>query len=301
MRFDLPSFLTGTAIVAAIAIVQPMQVSAKTAKEVAQVAVPTTVRIDNPLGIDKGGSGVIIAKTGNTYTVLTANHVVKNPNVEYTVYTSKKKVYKVTSVISLQKTDNAPDLAIIKFDSAEDQAVAPISNSDEASIGSGIYISGYPIAIDSKTEREYEFTAGQVTSRRDQAKEGYGIRYDALTRRGMSGGPVFDVNGRVVGVHGQGDREGIVKNESAVGVTAVELKTGFNAAIPINTFTTLMPQVGLKESDIAVDNTPPENVAAVQPSRQEVKSWEQDFALSVGVGVLRQLGVPIPFFGGFGF
>ncbi len=207
----------------------------------------------------------------------------------------------MTSVISLQKTDNAPDLAIIKFDSAEDQAVAPISNSDEASIGSGIYISGYPIAIDSKTEREYEFTAGQVTSRRDQAKEGYGIRYDALTRRGMSGGPVFDVNGRVVGVHGQGDREGIVKNESAVGVTAVELKTGFNAAIPINTFTTLMPQVGLKESDIAVDNTPPENVAAVQPSRQEVKSWEQDFALSVGVGVLRQLGVPIPFFGGFGF
>ncbi len=85
MRFDLPSFLTGTAIVAAIAIVQPMQVSAKTAKEVAQVAVPTTVRIDNPLGIDKGGSGVIIAKTGNTYTVLTANHVVKNPKVEYTV------------------------------------------------------------------------------------------------------------------------------------------------------------------------------------------------------------------------
>jgi len=46
--------------------------------EIAQIAFPTTVQINNVVG---GSSGVIIARTGNTYTVLTANHVVKRPDL----------------------------------------------------------------------------------------------------------------------------------------------------------------------------------------------------------------------------
>jgi len=36
-------------------------------------------------------------------------------------------------------------------------------------------------------------------------KRPQGYRYNAVTVRGMSGSPVFDTNGRVVGIHGQGE------------------------------------------------------------------------------------------------
>jgi hypothetical protein len=183
----LPSSVLPTiALVVTVGVAVPQQVFAASAKEVARVAVPTTVRIDNPLGVELGGSGVIVAKDGNTYTVLTCNHVVQNPNLDYTIYTSKKKTYKVKEIINLQKTPSDPDLAIVRFESAEEQAVAPIANSDEAEIGSGIYISGFPMSPDVKGVREYEFTNGQVSSRRDGVPGGYNMRYTAVTRRGMS-------------------------------------------------------------------------------------------------------------------
>ncbi|MEA5552572.1 serine protease [Anabaena cylindrica UHCC 0172] len=277
-RFNsLPGFITGTAVVAAIVISQP--VSAKTAKEVAQIAVPTTVRIDSSAGTNAGGSGVIIAKNGNTYTVLTANHVVASQAQEYNIYTSKKKTYAVTSVQNLQKTETSPDLAIVKFESSEEYSVAPISNSDEAGIGTGVYISGYPMSIEDNNQREYEFTRGQVTSRPDSKAQGYTMRYDAVTRRGMSGGPVFDVSGRVIGIHGQGDRDGVVKNESASG-GQTEIKTGFNAAIPINTFKELISQAGVKVA-FKEDNSEVANVEATQPTKADVKSWEQEFGTAI--------------------
>ncbi len=292
----LPSILTGTATVAAIVITQPAM--ARTARDVAQIAVPTTVRIDHPVSNDLGGSGVIIAKNGNIYTVLTANHVVKDPNVEYTIYTSKNKTYPVKSVTSLQKSPSDPDLAIITFESREEQAVAPISNSDDAGIGAGIYIAGYPQSIEAGGEREFEFTAGQVSSRPNNRPKGYTMRYDAVTRRGMSGGPVFDVNGRVVGIHGEGDAEGAMRSESAAG-GEIRFKTGLNAAIPINTFVALMPQVGMNATNLAIDNKPADNVAATQPDRSEIRSWYKDFAIGVGIGIIRRVvpfGLPrLPF------
>ncbi|MFM6204288.1 serine protease, partial [Planktothrix sp.] len=250
----VPSIIVGT--VAALVIVQPA--IAKTAKGVAQIAIPTTVQINNTLVADASGSGVIISKKGNTYTVLTANHVVNNPNSEFVIKTSKGKEHPVTSVKTLQKEGNGPDLAIITFETTEEYSVAPISNSDEATIGSGIYISGYPLAVMGSTEREYAFTSGQVTNIRSSNPEGYTMRYDAVTRRGMSGGPVFDVSGRVIGIHGQGDTVATVNNESAG--RQEEVKTGLNSAIPINTFIALMPEVNVEKSAVKIDNKPPENV-----------------------------------------
>lgn len=280
----LPGILAGTAAVAVISISQPVQ--AKTAREVAQVAVPTTVQINNTLAPDKSGSGVIIAKNGKTYTVLTANHVVQNPNSEYVIGTSKGKEHKVTSVKSLRNNDSGPDLATVTFESEEEYSVAPVSNSDEVGIGSGVYISGYPLPAGSGTEREYAFTNGQVTNIRSSNAEGYTMRYDAVTRRGMSGGPVFDVSGRVIGIHGQGDTVGTVQNES--GGRQEELKTGINSAIPMNTFLGMMPQVGMEKSALQIDEKSPENVDAEKVSESDVNSWFKDFAKGVVGDIIRR-------------
>lgn len=249
---SFPTILIGTATVTAIVISQSPMVIAKTSQEIAQIAIPTTVQINNTLGVP-GGSGVLIAKQGNTYTVLTANHVVANPNFKYVIRTHIGKDYPVTAVQNLQLTPSAPDLAIVKFESPENYLLATLGNSKQALVGADIYVSGYPLAVGTGSERNHEFTTGIVTSRPDSRLQGYTMRYQALTRRGMSGGPVFDIGGRVVGIHGQGDTVGTVKNES-VGRWE-EIKTGFNAAIPIDTFMGLISQAGLNRSDLLVDNS----------------------------------------------
>ncbi|MEG4340811.1 serine protease [Microcoleus sp. D3_18_C2] len=281
----IPGILAGTAVVATVLISQPAM--AKTAREVARIAVPTTVQINNTLASDKGGSGVIIAKKGKIYTVLTANHVVINPNSEYVIVTSKKKEHKVTEVKGFQNNDSGPDLAVVMFESDEEYSVAPISNSDEAEIGSGVYISGYPLPAGvGSQEREYQFTNGQVTNVRSSNDQGYTMRYDAVTRRGMSGGPVFDVSGRVIGIHGQGDTVGRVQNEA--GGRQEEVKTGFNSAIPINTFVGMMSQVGMEKSALKVDEKPAENADAEEVKPGEAQGWFGDFAQEVFKDVIQR-------------
>ncbi len=300
-RFDsLSVLLAGTATVTTIVITQPA--FAKGAKEVARIAVPTTVQINNIVSLKDSGSGVIIAKAGKTYTVLTANHVVENVNSEFIIRTSKGKEHPVKSIQGLQKKPGDPDLAIVKFESDEDYAVAPVSNSDDATIGSGVYISGYPlpsaVGNTGNIEREYAFTNGVVSNRSQTDPKGYTMRYDAVTRRGMSGGPVFDVSGRVVAIHGEGEREGSIGVETGSGKQEADIKTGFNRAVPINTFVGLMSQVGMERSALRVDDKPAESVDAEKVSGKDVNSWFNDFAKITGQQLLRQLlpGIPLPRF-----
>ncbi|TAG91903.1 MAG: serine protease [Oscillatoriales cyanobacterium] len=296
----LPGIVAGTVAVATIVISEPAM--AKTAREIAKIAFPTTVQINNNLTPNKGGSGVIIAKKGKTYTVLTANHVVINPNTDYIIRTAKKKEHKVTEVKGFQDNGKGTDLAVVMFESDEEYSVAPISNSDEADIGSGLYVSGYPLATSGSQEREYAFTNGQVANVRSSNERGYTMRYDAVTRRGMSGGPVFDVSGRVIGIHGEGESGGLAtvkKNDEASqesgqsGQTTKviegqeEVKTGLNYAIPINTFVEMMSKVGMDKSALKVDNKAPENVDAEKVKQSDVDNWAADFGKEILKDVIR--------------
>ena len=249
-RFDtLTTLLAGTTAALTIVISQPAH--AKTPQEVASIAGPLTVQINSSLG---DGSGVIIAKNGKTYTVLTVNHVVEKPDVKYTVRTSKGKNYQATSVTRLQTAATDPDLAVVKFESPEEYPVATIADSDLAVIGTQIFVYGYPATGGLfGAEREPELSPGLVTSRPRNRPEGYTLRYQAVTWSGMSGGPVFDSEGRVIGLHGQGEF-GFAQTSSG---EVAPIKTGFNAAVPINTFIAKLVAAGMNKSELKVDNTPP--------------------------------------------
>jgi serine protease Do len=248
-RFDtLTALLTGTTAALTIIISQPA--IAKTPQEVANIAGPLTVQVNSSLG---DGSGVIIAKNGNTYTVLTVNHVVEKPDIKYTVRTSKGKNYQATDVTRLQKTETDPDLAVVKFESSETYPVATIADSDQAAIGTQIFVYGYPATGGLfGAEREPELSPGLVTSRPRNRPEGYTLRYQAVTWSGMSGGPVFDSEGRVIGLHGQGEF-GFAQTSSG---EVAPIKTGFNAAVPINTFIDKLGVAGMNKSELKVDNSP---------------------------------------------
>jgi len=64
----------------------------------------------------------------------------------------------------------------------------------------------------------------------------------------MSGGPVFDADGKIVGIHGQGDSIGTVTSQW--NGQSEEIKTGLNAAIPIDAFMALLSQNKRNSFDI---------------------------------------------------
>lgn len=265
--------IAGTAATTALVVIQ-QEVVAKSAREIAAIATETTVKIENTLGIP-GGSGVIIANQGNNYTVLTANHVVQNPNVGYIIKTTTGQ-HSVSMVESL-KEQTGLDLAVVTFEATEAYPVATIGDSEYATAGSNVYVSGYPLAVDVNAEREHEFTTGMITSIRENANEGYAMRYQALTRRGMSGGPVFDTSGHLVGIHGQGDVIGSVRNESSS--IPEPLKTGFNAAIPIGSFLSSLDSVALAESDLLVDGGKPDESEEEEVSVEATKKYVEGIEL----------------------
>jgi hypothetical protein len=248
LRFDaLTIILTGAVTVAAV-VGQQYAASAKTAQEIAQLAILTTVEVNNTLGFSASGSGVIIAKQGNIYTVLTTNHVVASLAQEYSIRTHLEKNYRAIRIQRLPKNDKDIDLALVQFQSREEYPVAPMGESERAVVGSSIYVAGYPLPIAFGAERKLEFTGGIVSSRLARTSSGYGLRYQAVTRRGMSGGPVFDADGSVVGIHGQGDTVGTVKSQWNGQIE--EIKTGLNSAIPIDAFTALLSQTKPSGFDI---------------------------------------------------
>ncbi|MBW4496618.1 MAG: trypsin-like peptidase domain-containing protein [Oscillatoria princeps RMCB-10] len=230
----LPAALLG----AAIALVQPTVAVPQTPGEeaIAGIAKEVTAVVNgqNP------GSGAIISRQGNTYYVLTAKHVVATPD-QYEILTSDGE--KHTLDYSTVKKLPGVDLAVVQFTSNKNYRVAVLGNSDTAKEGVTVYTSGWPHPGRAITQRIYQITQGRISGLPLQPLEdGYRLVYTNVTRSGMSGGPVFDDRGRVIGIHGRAEGEPIYNADTG---DTVDVKSGFNLGIPINTFLKLAPQAGI--------------------------------------------------------
>jgi serine protease Do len=261
-RFNsLASIVAGTVTVAGIVMFAPAPIFAMSSPEIAKIAESVTVQINGKSpNMVSSGTGFIIAKKGTSYTILTANHVVVDPKFTYTIRTSTGKDYQVTSSVLLQKGQNAPDLAVVTFNSAESYPVGYPANVAQQKYG---------------TQRNFEFVPGYVTSRLPNHSRGYTLRYNAITKGGMSGGPVFDKEGRVVGIHGEGDLDfdDVTDIDRTVITGKVATKTGFNAAIPINTFIAKLSEAGLNRSALLINTSPTANVPLKLNNPQDAKTY----------------------------
>lgn len=270
MKFYQPILITGLIGAAMVVTARPVKADALLPTEVADIARKTVVQIRPTIAAP--GSGVIIGRKqeGKTYiyTVLTASHVVQHPDDLYSIVTplplqgreGQNKRQKISiSPNDIQKVRNL-DLAIIRFRSDRLYDTATLGNSDHTTEGAGVYIAGFPNPGEAITRRVFQFTSSLVSSRLDLAGDvegeestavvegGYALSYTNVTRAGMSGGPIFDVSGRVVGIHGMGDGERITGGsssrfgrESASAARSYVLKTGFNLGIPIKSFLGVFP------------------------------------------------------------
>jgi tetratricopeptide (TPR) repeat protein len=202
--------------------------------EVQRIASKSTVRIK---GCDFG-SGAIVKKTGDVYTVLTAAHATRDRGCQ--VVTADDREYGVTQVkIAIENVD----LAAIEFKSDRAYPVAKLTeNSDRVESGENIYVSGFPVT-DTISEPIFTFISGKVVGNGNKLQQrGYSLVYDNPTLPGHSGGPVWNERGEIVAIHGRGDVDTKIKSTESANV---RIKTGFNLGITVNTFKRLAKAMGM--------------------------------------------------------
>ena len=147
------------------------------------------------------GSGFIINKNG---TVITNNHVINN--ADDIVVKVGDKEYKAKII----GADPYADVAVLKIDSKDIFKPVKFGNSDKARVGDWVIAIGNPFGLGGTV------TSGIISARnRDINLTRYDdfIQTDASINQGNSGGPLFNLNGDVIGVNtaiiGQGGSVGI--------------------------------------------------------------------------------------------
>ena len=176
--------------------------------QITEIASQVTVRIISDSG---AGSGVIIQRAGQVYTVLTNHHVVADIHHNYSILTADGKTHQAKLGLS---QFGKLDLALVQFSSPESYRVVEMGNSAKLSVGDGVVAAGFPNwhwinaqAIEDTRSwglKAFRLTAGRVGMLPEKSfLEGYQLGYTNDIAEGMSGGPVLDSRGRLVGVNGR--------------------------------------------------------------------------------------------------
>jgi serine protease Do len=137
------------------------------------------------------GSGFIISADG---LILTNAHVVRGAS-EVTVKLSDRREFRA----KVLGADGATDVAVLKVDAQNLPAVA-LGDAKQVQVGDSVLAIGSPFGF------EQTATQGIVSAKgRSLPGDSYVpfIQTDAAVNPGNSGGPLFDANGRVIGINSQ--------------------------------------------------------------------------------------------------
>jgi tetratricopeptide (TPR) repeat protein len=226
-NYLLPTVLLGTISLVGSAL----PVMALSPVEVQQTAKRTTVEIDR---CDRG-SGVIIQKNSNTYTVLTVAHKVRSSGCE--IVTPDNRRYQASTV---RIFPNNIDLAVVSFTSNTNYPVAKLANADRVEAGEQVYIAGFGRSAIAKPV--FTFVKGDVVSNSNKPqRQGYSLIYTHNTQLEHSGSPIWDDRGELIAIHGS---RNISPASQALNAN-VRVQTDYNLGITTNTFTKFATAAGI--------------------------------------------------------
>lgn len=143
-----------------------------------------------PRRVNSLGSGFIIDPSG---LVVTNNHVIADAD-EVSVILNDGTTLKA----ELIGTDKKSDLALLKVKSDKPLKAVKFGNSDKLRLGEWVIAIGNPFSLGGTV------TAGIVSARNRDINSGPYDNYiqtDAAINRGNSGGPLFNLDGEVIGVN----------------------------------------------------------------------------------------------------
>lgn len=193
------------------------------------------------------GSGILIAREGDVYTVVTNQHVlVFGDGSSYPVETLDGQQHSAETVKPVNF--DGKDLALLQFRTPRIYATAAMNRSFSVAVGQKIFAAGFPIETDSPHPRGFVFTEGNVSLLSDRPfGGGYEIGYTNEIQKGMSGGPVLNGRGEVIGINGMhayplwGNPYVFADGSTASPNLQAQLRE-FSWAIPVRTFIQLAGQ-----------------------------------------------------------
>jgi serine protease Do len=135
------------------------------------------------------GSGFVIS--GDGY-IVTNNHVIEGADEIQIEFFSGK-----TLDAKLVGTDLKTDIALLKVDSTDPLPFVSFGDSDVMRVGDWVMAMGNPLG------QGFSVSAGIVSARNRELSGTYDdfIQTDAAINRGNSGGPLFNMDGKVIGVN----------------------------------------------------------------------------------------------------
>ncbi len=254
----------------AVGQIQPQATPTGYIAQLNDLARKQTLRIENSGG---NGSGVIVAREGNSYYVVTAKHVLEDEKTQKK-HTNNKLITYDQDTHELTSTVVAigVDLAVVKFSSNSNYPIAQLSeaipNTDEI-----VLAGGFPGRDKIKSPLwQWQLNPGYVFDR-EQGKlqtqnqqsfgNGYDIIYSSISYGGMSGGGVFDTAGRVIGIHGRAEQ-------------TKDVLLGNSQGISIQTLIGLAPQLQLNPQLLKLAKTPAPSLTAVD--RQNIETTMANLA-----------------------
>ena len=140
------------------------------------------------------GSGFVISEDGF---IVTNNHVIAEADeilVEFFPGDGQPKEELPAKVIG---TDEKTDIALLKVEASGPLKYVTFGDSDTARVGDWVIAMGNPLG------QGFSVSAGIVSARNRALSGSYDdyIQTDAAINRGNSGGPLFDMDGQVIGVN----------------------------------------------------------------------------------------------------
>ncbi len=194
------------------------------------------------------GSGTLLRRQGQIYTVITNAHVLRATKPPYQIQTPDGRIYQasVIQVVEFQKDD----LAVLQFRSPDIvYTVATVKDTSTLQVGDEVFVGGFTSNVTSQklsnqaekaVKNNFVFTSGKISLLLDKALEGgYQIGYTNDVRKGMSGAPLLNVHGEVVGINSLHkdplwDTPEVYQDGSQPEQTLQELITHSSMAVPIS-------------------------------------------------------------------
>jgi serine protease Do len=166
------------------------------------------------------GSGFVIDPSG---LIVTNNHVIEGADEITAIFTDGSKL----KVVKVLGRDQKTDLALLKVEPKEPLPFVEFGNSDTMRVGDWVMAIGNPFGLGGSV------TVGVISAtRRDIRSGAYDefLQTDAAINRGNSGGPLFSMDGKVIGV-----------NTAIISPTGGSIGIGF--AVPSNSAMLVLEQL----------------------------------------------------------
>jgi serine protease Do len=166
---------------------------------------------------EAGGSGFVISSDG---LIVTNNHVIEGAS-EVKVHLGDRDY-----TAQVKGADAPTDLALLKINAGSGLKYLELGDSDRARVGDWVMVVGNPLNLNKTVTTGVISAKGRALGINDIAFENF-LQTDAAINFGNSGGPLVNLQGRVVGI------------ASAINYGAENI--GF--AVPVNTLKDILPQL----------------------------------------------------------